>query len=394
MTSTFLAPVAALYEAAVRARASFYRRGWMRSPSAGVPVLSVGNLVAGGTGKTPVTALVARLLQEGGLRPAIVSRGYAGRRGEDPLVVSDGTAVAAGATAARVGDEPLMLARLLPEVPVVVARRRSEGARLAVARLGARTIVLDDGFQHLALKRDLDLVLLDAASPFDNGRLLPAGLLRESPSALARAHAVALTGAAGDQAAANGPGAEGPSPLPSSVPAAVARWIAPGTPLFHISMEPAFVVSGRGTDPRSLRIDAGQDSGRFAGMKVVAFAGIARPHRLASDLRRLGAEVVSFLPYPDHHVYTSGDIRKIFGSVSELKPDALVTTEKDLARLQGTPHLPQLIERGLTALRIEAILPRSEEAAFREMILRAARGEADAPAAAALASGVPGGGVR
>ena len=380
MTSSLLGPFAFLYDAAIRARASLYRSGWLRSEAASVPVLSVGNIVAGGTGKTPVTALVARLLHEAGLRPAIVSRGYLGRRDDDPLVVSDAAAMNGKATAASAGDEPMMLARLLPGVPVVVARRRSEGARLAVSRLGARVLVLDDGFQHLALRRDLDLVLLDAESPFDNGRLLPAGLLREPPAALGRATAIAATGLLNDQESAAMSSAVGMGPASPPLSEVVSRWAKPGTPLFHIAIEPTFVVSGRDPDPRSPKGIADlTDSSWFEGMHVVAFAGIARPHRLTKDLRRLGAEVVSFEPYPDHHVYTAGEIRHLLSKVRDIAPDAFVTTEKDLERLRGTPFLEQLIEKGLLALRVEATLAAREMSAFRNLILGAARGDLDRP---------------
>jgi len=373
MTSSLLQPLASLYGGAVRLRASLFDRGWLRSESVAAPVLSVGNLVAGGTGKTPVTLLVARILVEAGMRPAIVSRGYGGRRAEDPLVVSDGNAVNPEATAEKAGDEPAMLARLLSGVPVVVARRRVEGARLAISRLGAGSIVLDDGYQHFALRRDFDLVLLDAAAPFDNGRTLPAGLLREGPAALARADAVAISGRASDQEAAESSSAVGLFPTPGLDPEAIMRWTRPGTPLFHFAIEPTLLVGASEPDRRAGAIAEVRDSRWFAGMRVVAFAGIARPHRLADDLRRLGAEVVSFHPYPDHHVFTADDIRKILGAVDAFGFGASATTEKDLARLRGTPHLAALVGKGLLALRIEAVLPPPELAAFKEMIVRAAR---------------------
>jgi tetraacyldisaccharide-1-P 4'-kinase len=158
----------------------------------------------------------------------------------------------------------------------------------------------------------------------------------------------------------------------------VSAWAKPGTPLFHIAIEPTFVVSGRDPDPRSSnRIAELTDSSWFEGMHVVAFAGIARPHRLTKDLRRLGAEVVSFEPYPDHHVYTSDEIQRLLGKVRDLAPDAFVTTEKDLERLRGTPFHEQLIEKGLLALRVEATLAAREMDAFRRMVLRAARGGID-----------------
>ncbi len=345
-----LAPLSAAYGAAVAARAALYRIGWLKSERVGAPVISVGNLAAGGTGKTPVAALVAGWLRDAGWRPAIVSRGYGGRRRADPLVVSDGISANPGAAAAVAGDEPVMLARLLPDVAVVVARRRAEGARLAVSRLGARCLVLDDGFQHLALLRDLDLVLLDAGASLDAARLLPAGILRERPSALSRANAIVLTG----NAAAPG-GLEG----------ALARWARPGTPIFHVGFRPTYLLDGAGGGARS--------ASWLSGKRVVAFAGIARPGRLAESLQSLGAEVVSFLPHPDHHPYTAHDIARIVIQAKRDRPDALVTTEKDLARLEGTPLMAAVASAGVAALRVEAVPEASEEAALRDLVLAAAR---------------------
>ncbi|MBI3449713.1 MAG: tetraacyldisaccharide 4'-kinase [Acidobacteria bacterium] len=346
--SALLSPLAALYGGAVGARAFLYRRGWLGSETVSVPVVSVGNLVAGGTGKTPVTALVARLLHEAGLNPAIVSRGYRGKRAVDPLVVSDGSGAPAVAAAAA-GDEPVMLAGLLPSIPVVVARRRAEGARLAISRLGARSIVLDDGFQHVALRRDLDLVLVDAAAPFGNGRLLPAGLLREPPRALARAGAILVTGAGGD-----------PADL-------LARWRPPGTPIFHVTVSPASLALVR-ADASTETVDLSS----LVGARVVAFAGIARPERFDSALRALGADVAEFHPFKDHHPFASGDVSRIIQAAARHGARALVTTEKDLARLTGTPSLGDLARERLLALRVEAACRPGEEESFRALVVKGA----------------------
>ena len=374
MSSPLLAPLSAAYGAAVAARTALYRRGWLRSARAGVPVISVGNLAAGGTGKTPLVALVARILRDAGMSPAIVSRGYGGRRREDPLVVSEGRGPNPGVTAAQAGDEPVMLARCLGDVMIVVARKRAEGARLAAERLGARCIVLDDGFQHLALQRDLDLVLLDAEDPLDDGRLLPSGLLREGPEALARADALIFTGSHGPDAGRRSiPGRLAGMADTDSGP--LERWTRPGTASFHATMEPTLVVSARDVDPAVRSGPESLTSAWLAGMRVVAFAGIARPLRLVEDLRRLGAEVVSFLSHPDHHVFTRSDVEEILERVRRLEPEVLLTTEKDVARLKGSPLGDRLIEEGLVALRVEPIFAATEMAAFSDLILSAARGE-------------------
>lgn len=346
------APLAAAYGAIVATRSALYGRGWIRSVRAPVPVISVGNIVAGGTGKTPMVAMTARLLRDAGMRPVVVSRGYRGRRDEDPLVVSTTDGAVHGVTSGQAGDEPVMLAGLLPGIPVVVARRRAEGASLAVTRFAAGCIVLDDGFQHLALRRDLDLVLLDAARPLDSGRLLPAGLLRERPSALMRADVVILSGSGG--------------PLPGAAGLVRSR-TRPGTPIFHLAFEPTMLVDPEGrARPVSL----------LAGRRVVAFAGIARPARLRASIEELGAEVVRFVAFPDHHAYGPGDTAGILEDVERHGPDLLVTTEKDLARLRGTPAGSRLRGASPVALRIEACMPAPELSSFRSILIKASGGAA------------------
>ena len=357
MSRAALAPFSAAYGAAVSARAAMYRRGWLRCESAAVPVISIGNLAAGGTGKTPVVELVARLLHEAGHSPAIISRGYGGRRSQDPLTVSDGSGSEPAVGPAEAGDEPVMLARALPHVPVIVARRRANGASLAVSRYGARSLVLDDGFQHLALARDLDLVLLDAARPFDNGRLLPSGFLREPPAALARAGALILSGAAGPAPASSNGGSAGEAGL--------REWLRPGTPVFHCEFRP-IELTGPGAA-------AGRPLEWLRGRRIVAFAGIARPERFARMLRELHAATEEFIAFPDHHVYSPADADRLASRLRETGADALLTTEKDLARLTGSDASRRLEAAGLLALRGQAVMNPQEASHFTEVILEAAR---------------------
>ncbi len=348
MNASILAPLAAAYAAAVSVRTTLYSRGWLSRARAAVPVISIGNIAVGGTGKTPLVAMAARLLKEAGLRPAIVSRGYGGRRSVDPLVVSGDSGADLGVTAASAGDEPVMLGRCLPGVPVIVARRRSEGAALAIARFGAGCVLLDDGFQHLSLHRDLDVVLLDERHPLGTGRLLPAGVLREPPAALERADAIVLSGEGGD---------------PAKTRERLAAHVRPGTPYFGFRTEPTLILRD-GVEP--------QPAGSIAGRRVVAFAGIARPERLRASLEALGARVVEFLPFPDHHVFGQGDLRRILGAAKRGSPELLVTTEKDLVRIEASAAA-FLREAGLAALRVEGVLFGNERAPFREMLVTAAR---------------------
>src|SRR5215216_482156 len=190
--SLALAPLGIVYGAVARARLRLYRSGWLKSERVGAPVVSVGNLTAGGTGKTPLVEWVAHALAAEGLRACVLTRGY-GRADEGRRVVaSDGARVLA--EVAECGDEPRLLAeKLLGVASVVCDRDRVSAARWARAELGARVFVLDDGFQHLRIARDLDVVTLDATDPWGGGHLLPRGRLREPASALARAGCVVIT---------------------------------------------------------------------------------------------------------------------------------------------------------------------------------------------------------
>ncbi|HSH13716.1 MAG TPA: tetraacyldisaccharide 4'-kinase, partial [Desulfurivibrionaceae bacterium] len=174
-------PLAPLYAGMMRLRAEAYQRGWLASERLSVPVVSVGNLTMGGTGKTPMVIEVVRLLQALGKRAAVVSRGYGGLARGPVNLVSDGERI--WMAAAEAGDEPLLLAESLPGVPVLTGVRRVLVARYAIEKLGAEVVVLDDGFQHLPLHRDLDLVLFKGPDFLGNGRVFPGGDLREPLSA-------------------------------------------------------------------------------------------------------------------------------------------------------------------------------------------------------------------
>lgn len=270
-------------------------------------VVSIGGLTAGGAGKTPAVAAVARWALDRGLRAAVLSRGYGGKR-SGPVVVSDGDRILAGA--AEAGDEPVMLAGRLPGVPVVVSGRRSLAGRLAGRKWGSDFFVLDDGFQHWSLKRDLDVVLLDAVNPVGNGRLLPWGPLRESVDALARADIVVLT--------RSNPHMQGREPAD----ALIARF--PGLPCvrsMHVPASVAFPCRGLEQPVETLR-----------GRRVVAFCGIARPAAFRKTLETIGADVAAFRSFRDHHPFTRADINELLGLFRKTGANALITTEKDWMR--------------------------------------------------------------
>ena len=329
--SALLAPLSTAFAGAVGLRGWLYDRAWLPIHRLPVPVISVGNLSVGGTGKSPMVAMVARTLAAGGASPAIVSRGHGGTHRAGARVVSSGDG--ARAQALEVGDEPVMLAGMLLGIPVIVSRRRAEGGDLAVSGFRAGCIILDDGFQHRQLARNLDLVLLDAGNPFGNGKLLPAGPLREPPSALGRAGAIVLT-----RADRIGSG-------PRQALEARIREHAPSVPIFH--------ARTRALGLLDMRSRAMAPVETLRGMKVVCFAGIARPEAFFQDVESAGARVTAKLAFPDHHRFTPSDIKAIAAAASSSGADWLLTTEKDVARLAGPAGADALDGLGsLWALRV------------------------------------------
>ncbi len=273
-----LAPLGAAYAAAGR-----LRRRLATPERLPVPVICVGNLVAGGAGKTPIALAVVRRLRERGVEAHVVTRGYGGRE-PGPLRVDP-----ARHTAVDVGDEPLLLAAA---APTWIARRRPAGARAAIAA-GAQAVVLDDGHQNPTLHKDLSLVVADGGYGFGNGRVMPAGPLREPiAEGLARADALVILGA--DRA--------GVAALAGTMPILRARLLA-------------------GPEARELR-----------GRDAVAFAGIGRPEKFFETLRALGAFVRAEFAFPDHHAYRRDEIEPILRRAGELSAIA-VTTAKDAVRL-------------------------------------------------------------
>lgn len=298
-----------VFRAAVALRAALYDRGLLAGARAAAPVISVGNLAVGGAGKTPVAIAVVRRLLARGRRVALLSRGYGAAR-RDARVVSDGARLLLGA--AEAGDEPALVARRLAGVAVLCGPRRAELARTAVAELGADVLVLDDGFQHRALARDLDVVVLDAADAFGNGRLLPAGPNREPRAALRRAGLVWLSRV--DQAE--------PSALERL--RALAREATGRAPV-ESRHAPVDVLDGRLA--RGLGVEA------LRGRRAFLLAGIARPAGFRRTVRALGAEIVAERIVPDHHRFGPGEIEAVLRAAGAAGCDVVVTTEKDAVRL-------------------------------------------------------------
>ena len=331
------------YRGLLGTREWLYARGVLRCRALGVPVVSVGNLTVGGTGKTPAVELVVRTLLELGRRPAVLSRGY-GRRGGGIQVVADGTSIRLDADEG--GDEPFLLARRLPGVPVLVGAHRYAAGRQAVERFGARAIVLDDGFQHRTLAKDLEIVMARARAPWGNGRLLPGGPLREPLGALGRAQLIVVTGAR--------------APDDVAEVAAAARVHAPGVPILaarHVPTECWDAGNMRPLGPDALR-----------GLKLFAFAGIGSPDGFRQTLEDTGAVETGFARFADHHWYTRAEVAALEQRARAASAVGLVTTEKDWARLRRLP--PRGVPLYVLAVRLALL---SGDVAWRAAFARACR---------------------
>ncbi|MGH9471006.1 MAG: tetraacyldisaccharide 4'-kinase [Terriglobia bacterium] len=310
-----LALFAACYRFAATARSAAYRHGWLRSRQLSRPVISIGNLTIGGTGKTPLVALVARLLADRGWRPVILTRGYGRRRGLSLTV-----APAGGSRAARerAGDEPCLLAARLPGVPVVVCADRYRAGRFAEERFNPGVHLLDDGFQHLQLRRQMDIVALDATCELSDRALLPAGRMREPLAALKRAHLIVITRAELAGAAAL---------------EKLARQVNPEARIFHARTR----LSGL----RELRRGSIVPPEALRGKRIFTFCGIGNPKAFFLDLGRWGMTVAGRQAFRDHHVYRPRELAALARRAAAAGASALVVTEKDAMNLpeSWTPPL-------------------------------------------------------
>ncbi len=300
-------------------RTAAYQRGWLKIHHLSRPVVSVGNLTVGGTGKTPLVACVAKILLRHGWNPAILTRGY-GRSSKAPMIVLE-PSPGRQTDAREVGDEPALLARLLPEVPLVVCPDRYRGGQMAEERFQVNAHILDDGFQHLRLARDLDLVALDATQTVSDRLLLPAGRQREPLAALRRAQVLVFTRT--DSA--------DPQPLEELV-----RKIHPAAQVFH---------SRTGLlGWKDARSGEAVPNASIQAQKVAAFCGIGNPRAFFADLRRWGFDLIAEDAFPDHHVYTGGEIERLMAGARRKGAAALLTTQKDAVKFSWdwAPQLPIL----------------------------------------------------
>jgi tetraacyldisaccharide 4'-kinase len=305
-----VSPWQLFYGGAHRLRRRWYQERAARLPR---PVVSVGNLHWGGSGKTPLVAAVAAHLRDRGLAVCILSRGYASQ-GRGVRVVSAGEGPLLGPLVA--GDEPVLLAGELPGVAVVVGPNRYQAGQQALHRLDPAPglFLLDDGFSHLRLHRDLDLVAFPAADPFGGGRLFPSGRLREPLASASRAHAAILTGVS----ETGGQGAE------------LAEALRP-----HGFKGPGFASVTQPGAPR--RIGGGELS---QDARVFLVTAIARPDAFTDAVRRLGMDIVGELRFPDHHRYPPESLARIAEAWRTSGAEAVLTTAKDRVKLHGRLDVP------------------------------------------------------
>jgi tetraacyldisaccharide 4'-kinase len=327
-----------LYERAVQIRLGLYRRRILRPQELGCPVVSVGNLTVGGTGKTPVAEMLARELQRRGRRVAILSRGYKSvprpfmqrlrnklfkhRDLFPPRIVSDGQEVLLDSR--RAGDEPHMLAKNLPGVCVLVDKDRVKSGLHALRHFDSDILLLDDGLQYQRLRHGIDVVLIDRQSPFGNERLLPRGTLREPPANLSRASYIIVTKS---------------GPEPDEALLARLRTLNRTAAIIECSHAPRHW--------EDLKTGVKFPLGHLRGRHVGALSGIARPESFEEGVRQLGAVVEVSKAFADHHRFTKKEILRFLEWCDRRSLDALVTTEKDAVRFPAIdqPQVPMLFLR-------------------------------------------------
>ena len=318
-------PLSPLYSCLMANRSGLYRKGFLKQQNLDVPVISVGNLVLGGTGKTPLVLYIAGFLTRHGRKPAVLSRGYKGKAVAEINVVSDTTDILLDAVMA--GDEPRLLAEKLPGIPVLTGKKRSATGRFAIDSFAVDSLILDDGFQHMSLKRDLDLVLFSGHKLLGNGRVLPGGELREPVSSLKRADAFIITGV------------DSPPALTIMEFITFLKDSFPDKPVFTGSYQSENIIPGFSHGQNETVSPPDSDA-----VPLYGFCGIAQPESFKKIIKRSLINLVGFQAYKDHHHYSSEDMRLLCRDARNSGASALITTEKDFVKLRDgyTGDLPLL----------------------------------------------------
>lgn len=326
------------YLGVVNFRNRLYDHKILKEVKLACPVISVGNITVGGTGKTPCVIMLAQMLQTKGFKPAIISRGYGAKKVNSVNIVSDGKRILMDSDSA--GDEPFLMAQKLNNVPVITGAKRVETGMAAIRQFGANVLICDDAMQHRQIFRDINLVLLDSGILQGNRHVLPRGRLREPLKELKRADAILITRA--DELRKN-------KEIEDLIEGK-------SIPVFRSIHKPKDIITGDYglTEPIS----------GIKGKKVSAFCGIANPDSFKKTLQDAGAEMVSFNYFPDHHLYRKSELEGIKKEFIDCRADYLMTTEKDAMRLQSSPEFLKI----LTVLRVEMEIRPSSEA-FEKYIL-------------------------
>ncbi len=302
-----LAPPGRLYGSAVSARAKLYGAGVFDSRESKLPVVSVGNLSVGGSGKTPlVIALCSEFLRQG-RQPAVITRGYGGKSSEKALLVSS------GAGPKEVGDEPAMMAAIMPGVDIIKAPKRKLGAIFAERYIKPDVIILDDAFSHLSVVRDFDIIAVDAERGWGNGKTLPAGPLREPLSQLKRADCIIVTNPRIGEKSGE-----------SRIGKLVSEY-ASGCPVIEAHYRIEGLVNEAGASP--------EPAETIRGKKAVLFSGVGNPAGFLKTADELEVDVAQVFEFPDHYQYNRSDLEKISKAAAGANAQIALTTEKDLARL-------------------------------------------------------------
>lgn len=305
-----LAPLSLLYGAAIKARASAYRTGILKARGVAAPVISVGNITVGGTGKTPLVQWFARELAESGRRVCILTRGYGRENPSQRVVVSDGQRIANDV--ARSGDEAMMLAESLRgKAAVVCEADRVSAAEFAIENLKSDVLILDDGFQNQRIARDLNIVTIDAMNPFGNGWLLPAGILREPISSLKRADCVMLTRVSGE------------------IDAELIKRIR------KVTNAPVFESRTVIKEIRRLDSDETSNNSEARNQPLAAFCAIGNPRAFFDQLRGAGLDLQHQVAFRDHHKYSQSDIDCVTQNAKANGAQAVITTAKDEVKLRS-----------------------------------------------------------
>jgi len=327
-----------IYRFLVHSRQTLYSRGILQSCALPCRVISIGNITLGGTGKTPTAIYLAQLFQAREMKTVVLSRGYKGTSSEKAAVVSDGKKILLDVREA--GDEPFLLSQALPGVPVIIGKNRVVSGQRAIEQFSPEIVILDDGFQHIQLKRDVDIVLIDLHYGFGNGHLVPRGMLREPLSAMKRADIFLLTKRTGtqeDQAVE-----EKIISLTAGAPTFFTHYEINGLTTLHDAQQ---------TDLRTLQ-----------GKKVLALSGIGNPHYFSYLLRLNGLSVAEEVILPDHHNYTPQDVSMLGEYLDRV--DCIVTTAKDSSKMDREMF------KELPILTLEVMLKIQDEQGFKEALFK------------------------